>query len=474
MTFEQLNIDPSICQALNILDYKEVLPVQETVIPEMLKGRDCIVKSKTGSGKTASFAIPILQSIEINEKLPQALVLAPTRELSFQIKEEIDAIGIYKKVKTLSITGKQPFVFQKEDLAQRCHVVIGTPGRILDHLQQGTLNASMIQYVILDEADEMLNMNFIDEIRAIFKYLSKQRITCIFSATYPKAIQKLSSDFLNHAKVIEMQSQKNEIEEIFYECKEKDKTVFLLKILCSFKPKSCIIFCGTQQRVEDVYAYLSSKHISVNRLHGGMLQEERFSCMNAFKQGNTRLLVATDVAARGIDIEKVDLVINYDMPSPVELYIHRIGRSGRINEKGTAISLTNEYDGVRKEKLEAYLHREIEYSLSNSIWNMKITDADLFLLSKNERKNESKKDIVRKDVMKLYLNGGKNKKIRPGDIVGAICEIEGVNADDIGVIQVQDHQSYVDILNNKGKLVLNELQNKTIKGKKLRIQKAKD
>ena len=195
MTFEQMNLDKNIIQALHTLGYEKPLPVQEQVIPNILSGTDCIVKSRTGSGKTASFAIPIIQNLEIDERSPQALVLTPTRELALQIQQDFDRIGTFKKIKTLPIFGKQPFKFQKEDLKQRCHVVIGTPGRVLDHLQQDTLDPSKIKYVVLDEADEMLNMNFLDEVQAILKYMPKKHVTCLFSATYPEVIQRMSKKF---------------------------------------------------------------------------------------------------------------------------------------------------------------------------------------------------------------------------------------------------------------------------------------
>ena len=231
-----------------------------------------------------------------------------------------------------------------------------------------------------------------------------------------------------------------------------------------------MIFCKTQARVDEVYACLEKNQVSVDKIHGGMMQEERLSHMRRFKKGKVRILVCTDVASRGIDVFKVEMIINYDMPSPVETYTHRIGRSGRVDEQGLAISLVNEYDGVRKEKLEEYLGYNLPFKDECEVY---LSDLDVLdSLKESNRVVVDKSKNLRKGITKIYLNGGKNKKIRPGDIVGAICEIDGVTVDDIGVIQVQDHQSYVDILNDKGKLVLKNL--KTIKGKTLRIQKAKN
>ena len=469
MTFEQMNLDQNIIQALHTLGYEKPLPVQEQVIPNILSQTDCIVKSRTGSGKTASFAIPIIQNLEIDERSPQALVLTPTRELALQIQQDFDRIGTFKKIKTLPIFGKQPFKFQKEDLKQRCHVVIGTPGRVLDHLQQGTLDPSKIKYVVLDEADEMLNMNFLDEVQAILKYMPKKHVTCLFSATYPGVIQRMSKKYLyKPAKVDLTSTNKPNILEEAYHVNEEHKELFLLHLLALKKPESCMIFCKTQARVDEVYACLEKNQVSVDKIHGGMMQEERLSHMRRFKKGKVRILVCTDVAS--IDVFKVEMIINYDMPSPVETYTHRIGRSGRVNEQGLAISLVNEYDGVRKEKLEEYLGYNLPFKEEGEVYlsDLEVLDS----LKESNRVVVDKSKDLRKGITKIYLNGGKNKKIRPGDIVGAICEIDGVTVDDIGVIQVQDHQSYVDILNDKGKLVLKNL--KTIKGKTLRIQKAKN
>lgn len=470
MTFEQMNLDSDILQALHTIGYKNPLEIQEKVIPNLLNHEDCLVKSRTGSGKTASFVIPILQNLEVNERSPQALVLAPTRELALQIKDEFDHIGTYKKIKTLAIFGKQPFKFQKEDLKQRCHVVVGTPGRVLDHLEQGTMDISKIKVVVLDEADEMLNMNFLEQVQAVLEYISHPHTTCLFSATYPESIQRMTKKYLKHPQTIELKQQTSQIEQYAYRVDEMNKPLFLLHLLSKIKPESCMIFCKTQARVDEVYENLVENHVSVDKLHGGMMQEERLGHMNRFKRGRVRILVCTDVASRGIDVFHINLVINYDMPSPAHVYTHRIGRSGRVNKEGLAISFINEFDGTRLEKLEEYLGENLEIKEDKDVISSSLDE-----LVELEKSNRIIKDVskeLRKDITKIYLNGGKNKKIRPGDIVGALCEIEGVSVDDIGVIQVQDHQSYVDILNGKGKLVLSKLS--VVKGKKLRVQKAKN
>ncbi len=476
MKFEEYNLDDTICQALQTLGYKEALPVQDAVIPHILENKDVIVKSRTGSGKTASFAIPIIQNLHWNEKACQALVLSPTRELALQIKEEFDNIGAYKRIKTISVFGKQPFRFQVQDLKQRTHVVVGTPGRVLDHLQQGTFDVHNIRYVIIDEADEMLNMGFIETIQSIFSYLPSTASVCMFSATLPEEIQSLANMFLKQPVLVEMKEHaaiNTNITHYAYPVKEHEKMNLLLKVLCKECPESCIIFAKTQEHVRNVCDYLYDQGISVDKLHGGMLQEDRLENMKDFRLGKIRILVATDVAARGIDVDNVTHIINYDMPNKSEVYIHRIGRSARLDKTGVAITFVSEFDSQRLLDLEDYLQASLSIHNISELDAVCIDSAALSKLGVPEVQKEEKGKEVRKDIMKLYIKGGKNKKIRAGDIVGAICEIDGVTGDDIGVIQVQDHQSYVDILNGKGELVLEELNKKTIKKKKVKVEKAK-
>lgn len=477
MKFEDFKLDKTICKALTALGYEKPLAVQCAVIPEILNKNDVIVKSKTGSGKTASFAIPIIENIKWDERDPQAIILTPTRELALQIKEDFDNISAYKRLKTIAIFGKQPFRFQEQDLKQRAHLVVGTPGRILDHLEQGTLRIQNIRFFVLDEADEMLNMGFIETVDKITKYFPGNKTTCLFSATMPEQIQALANTFMHDPKLVEMQQDNNineQVEHYAYKVKENEKLEFLLKLLCEKVPESCIIFTKTQEHVKDVCDYLFDKGISVDKIHGGMMQEDRIANMKDFKLGKIRILVATDVASRGIDIENVTHIINYDMPVQTETYVHRIGRAGRVNATGVAISFIAQYDGQRVDELEKFLGYSLIIKSNDEINSIAITKKALDKLDIPKVQKEEKGKELRKDTMKLYLNGGKTKKVRAGDIVGAICEIDGVSGDDIGVIQIQDNQSYVDIINGKGKIVLNALQKKTIKGKKLRVQKAKD
>lgn len=477
MNFKDFLLDKAICDALDVLGYDEPLPVQEAVIPKILHKQDVIVKSKTGSGKTASFAIPIIEDLEWNERSPQAIVLTPTRELAVQIKQDFDNIGAYKRIKTLAIYGKSPFRYQVQDLKERTHVIVGTPGRILDHLKQHTISIEKLRYVVLDEADEMLNMGFIDDVEEIMSYFPGNRTTCLFSATMPPEIEHLSRHFMNTPEVIQLEESdqvNDHVEHYAYHVKEHEKTDFLLKLLCKELPQSCIIFAKTQEHVIDVCHMLYEKGISVDKIHGGMLQEDRMQNMNDFKLGKIRILVATDVAARGIDIENVTHIINYDMPEKKEVYVHRIGRTGRVEAKGVAISLISQFDSERVHELEAYLGYALTVKEVEDLQSVIVDKKSLLQLGTPDIQKEEKGKGLRKDTMKLYIGGGKTKKVRAGDIVGAICEIGGVDGNDIGVIQVQDTQTYVDILHNKGNLVLKALAKGTIKGKKMKVQKAKE
>lgn len=476
MKFSDYKINEKIVVALDKLGYQETTEVQEAVIPELQQGNDVIVKAKTGSGKTAAFAIPLIDQVIWEENKAQVLVLSPTRELALQIKEDFDAIGTYKKIKTLAIFGKQPYKFQTHDLKQKNHVIVATPGRLLDHLERGTFDCSNIRYVVLDEADEMLNMGFIETIEEILSQLPKKRVTCLFSATLPEAIEELSQTFMNDPTYIEITQPKvinEQIKAYAYEIMEHQKLEFLLKLLVHEKPSSAIIFCKTQQRVNEVYASLYQMKISIGKLHGGMLQEDRIESMNKFRFGKVQFLVATDVAARGIDIDNITHVINYDLPVEAASYVHRIGRTARIGNHGVAISLLSKHDNKRRTRVEEFTNTALTIKNPQAIFETVVNDEQLHDLQTKIISKEKKNKEIQKDITKLYFNVGKQKKIAPGNLVGVICAIDGVTGDDIGVIQVQDICSYVDILNGKGKMVAKQLHNTLIKGKKMKVEIAK-
>lgn len=475
--FSKFKIGEELLKSLEGLGYNKPSEVQEKAIPEILMNKDIVVKSQTGSGKTAAFGIPLCEKIDWDENSPQGLVLTPTRELAVQVSEDISNIGRFKRVKSIAVFGKEPISEQERKLKQKTHIVVGTPGRILDHIERGSLNLSKIKYFVIDEADEMLNMGFIDQVEGVIRKLPKKKVTMLFSATMPDEIKDLCEKHMDRPIDISIKSQKlitDNIEHNLYYVDYERKLENLNNILIYEKPETAVIFGKTKENVDKIFEYLKSKRYSANKIHGGMLQKDRLDTMEKFRKGDFRILIATDVAARGIDIEGITHVINFDLPVEKEAYVHRIGRTGRAGAKGKAISFCIEGKDKLLNDIEEYIGFKIPVKNmpSNDEIKKEINKGVELLKSKPKRKTNKAKNI-NSDITKIYLNGGKKKKIRAGDIVGAICKIDGISAEDIGIIDVQDSVSYVDILHGKGKRVIEELKNMTIKGKKINVEKAK-
>jgi len=476
MKFEEFNISEEILKAINNLGYKNPSDVQAAAIPIALEGNDIIVKSQTGSGKTAAFAIPLCESADIEETEPQALVLTPTRELALQVSQDITNIGRYKKIRAIAVFGKQPIEMQKKQLKQRVHVVVGTPGRTLDHIERGSIKLDKVKYLILDEADEMLSMGFIEQVEEVIKAVPKNRVTMLFSATIPESIEAICKKYMINPIKIEINPEKltvDKIDQVCYEVEEDKKFSVLKKILYIENPDSCIVFCRTKENVDSITVQMKNRYYSCIKIHGGMLQNDRLDAMERFKRGEFRFLVATDVAARGIDVENITHIINYDLPLEIGNYVHRIGRTGRAGKKGKAITFNTHYENKFLKAIEEYIDMEIPKGVIPSKEESELYK-DAFY-EKHDAKpviKKSKASNFSKDIMKLYISAGKKKKIRNVDIVGTICNIKNVTADDIGIINIQDHFSNVDIMNGKGMLVLEELKKSTIKGKTIRVEKA--
>jgi ATP-dependent RNA helicase DeaD len=474
--FEDYSLSEEIRRALSVLKYDHPTEVQREVIPKALENQDLVVKSQTGSGKTASFAIPICEMMEWEEKKPQTLILTPTRELAVQVREDVTNIGRFKRIKAMAVYGKEPFSKQKEELKQKTHVVVGTPGRTIDHIERGTLELDKIKYLIIDEADEMLNMGFIDEVEAIIKELPEDRVTMVFSATLPKDVENLCHKYMKdpiHVEIAATGVTTNTIEHAVIEVKDEDKISLLKDVTVVENPDSCIIFCRTKENVDNVYTELENANYSCERLHGGLEQEDRFSVMDGFKLGNFRYLVATDVAARGIDIDNVTLIINYDVPMERESYVHRTGRTGRAGNKGKAITFATPYEGKFLKAIERYIGFEIPTTAAptqDEVTSGKAAFEEKLSGRRVVRNNKTAR--INKDITKLHFSGGKKKKLRAVDFVGTISNIPGVSADDIGIITIQDNLTYVDILNGKGSLVQQAMEHTTVKGKKLKVSKA--
>lgn len=476
-SFSDFIQDQKVLQAIEDLGYQNPTPIQEKVLPIVQSRQDIIAKSKTGSGKTAAFAIPLIGQINWEENKPQVLVLVPTRELAVQVKEDFTNIGRYKRIKSVAVYGRQPIRFQTTALRQKTHVVVGTPGRIMDHIERGTLHLEQLTTLVIDEADELLHMGFIDQVEKIIKKLPTKRQTLLFSATYADEIKRLAEKYMKSPVFIEhetKQQEKTNIHQQRIDVKAEQKMNVLRDVTVVENPDSCIIFCNTKEQVRSVCDQLEAAHYSVDMLHGGMTQDDRLAVMKDFRKGDFRYLVATDVAARGIDIEGISLVIQYDVPFEKESYVHRMGRTGRAGQEGTAVLLCSPNEKRYLKEIESYIDSKIPLQTpptKEAVQAMQ-QQFDDKMNTRPERK-VMKSEQLNAHITKLYFNGGKKKKIRAVDFVGTIAKIDGVTADDIGIITIEDTYSFIEILNGKGTKVLKEMQNRTVKNKNLKVHIAK-
>ncbi len=473
--FSDYLLDDTLLKSIGILQFESPTEVQRQVIPALLQHKDIIVKSQTGSGKTAAFAIPICQMVDWDENKPQALVVAPTRELAIQVKEDIFNLGRFKRLKVAAIFGKSPFGLQEKELKQKTHIVVGTPGRLMDHLERGTFDPSHIKYLVIDEADELLNMGFIEQIETIIKELPKDRVTVLLSATMPRDIEALCNQATKDPLYIEVEEHNpaaDRISQQGYTVHPKDKMELLRDILIVENPDSCLIFCNTKQKANELATQLNKHRIACEKIHGGMEQVDRLRVMDDFKRGCFRYLVATDVAARGIDIDNITLIINYDLPLDGETYVHRIGRTGRVENTGKAISFITPYENKFLSAVEQYTGKEID--LKERPNKETVDQHKQEFVKKTNAAPETKKtkgDALNRDILKLHINAGKKTKMRATDIVGTLCNIKGMTAQDIGIIHIADVSTFVEILNKKGEMVFTELQHTPIKGRLRRVSK---
>ena len=476
--FEEFNLDKNIIKSLKNMKYEIPSKVQSKVIPQLLNNKDIIVKSKTGSGKTASFAIPLCEKVDINNNSVQGLIIAPTRELALQIKEEVQNIGRIKKVRCSAIFGKQPLKEQVAELKQRVHIVVATPGRIIDHIGRGTIDLSNIKFFIIDEADKMLNKGFVDDMESIMTKLPQNACKGMFSATIDDNINSVCEKYMKNIVRIEIKDEdkyiKKQISEFFINSEEENKYDLLKSIIYKECPHSVIVFANTRDKVDEIYKSMKKDKFTVGVIHGDMSQDKRLFIIKDFKENKFNILVSSDITSRGIHVDDVSLVINYEVPRDKENYVHRIGRTGRVDKLGKAITIVSNKEEKYLREIEEYTKNQIEEI--SSIDEREVSEGrDKFkILQENLLKNR-KSNINRKEnqeVTKIYLNVGKKKKIRVIDIVGAFSNIEGINNEDIGVIEVKDTCSYVDILNYKGENFLKN--NKTIIIKKKQVKVKRD
>lgn len=357
MSFEDFNISDDIRKAIDDMGFTDPTPIQKMAIPEALKGKDITGQAQTGSGKTLAFAVPILEKIFIPDRSPQAIILCPTRELCMQVASEISKVGSgIKKLKVLAVYGGQPIGKQTRVLKKGVHIVVGTPGRVIDHIQRGNLDLIGVETVVLDEADEMLEMGFREDIETILSDIPHRRQTLLFSATIPKEIKDIAGKYQRNPKFIKVSDKKQNIPKIAqysFRCDIRDKFRDMTVLLDVYNINLALIFCNTKKSVDFVKKHLKKEGYSVDSIHGDMTQKARDKVMNKFRNGNISILVATDVAARGLDIDNVDVIVNYDVPQNHDDYVHRIGRTARAGKTGLAFTLVvddelNRFNNIRK------------------------------------------------------------------------------------------------------------------------------
>lgn len=594
MKFHELVTNPKLLRAIKEMGYEEATPIQEAVIPMIAGGGDVIARSQTGTGKTAAFSIPVLDKIDENLSRPQVLILCPTRELAVQVAGEIrKLLSFSHNIKVLPVYGGEPIYKQIMALKKGVQVIVGTPGRIMDHMERKTLRFSEVHTVILDEADEMLKMGFREDIEFILTAVPAEVQKLLFSATMPAEIIELAGKYLKEPGEVKIEASgitTDTVLQSYCAVKKELKPEALFRILDDKSPERCMVFCNTKKMVDEITDALQERGFWGDKIHGDLKQELRMGVLEKFNKGILHILVCTDVAARGLDIQNVDLVVNYDVPDKEEYYVHRIGRSGRAGKAGESITIVTRPDRIRFRNVEIYIQKKIERMeipsrvevrekqitrfTENLLSNMEtellydyeemveklqakgysakqiaaallrqtlaVEAADeerdvndyRFDAPKRERSvpergrergkererskdggAERKRERTEKpagserrerpfeerskhgkrkgkpeevffergkrkgkavaEQVRLFLSAGKKHKVSVGDVVGAIVGEAGIDAAHIGTIDMYDKFSFVDVSKESAKKVLNSLQNKRIKGRKLNVEIAK-
>lgn len=523
--FDELNIAEPILRAITDMGFEEATPIQAKAIPIEMTGIDVLGQAQTGTGKTAAFAIPLLQKINPKEKKLQSIVLCPTRELAIQVADEIRHLAKYLHgVKVLPIYGGQDIVKQIRSLKAGTQIMIGTPGRVMDHMRRKTVKFDHIHTVILDEADEMLNMGFREDIETILKDVPKERQTILFSATMPKPILEIAGEYQKDAqliKVVKKELTVANIEQYYYEVKQKNKDEVLSRLLDIYNPKLSLVFCNTKKKVDELVEVLQNRGYFAEGLHGDLKQSQRDRVMNGFRNGKTEILVATDVAARGIDVDNVEAVFNYDLPQDDEYYVHRIGRTGRAGRTGMAFSFVVGREAYKLRDIMKYCKTKIvlqrvpslndvvntKYDkIMDQIRNM-VQEEELTSVIEMLEKRLNEEDFTALDMaaalfkmalgtentdgydavgeyfdfgdtgaeegmVRLFINIGKKQNVRPGDILGAITGETGIPGRLVGTIDMYDRYTFVEVPREHAKSVLQAMQDAKIKGKVINIEPA--
>ncbi|ATF95183.1 ATP-dependent RNA helicase DbpA [Cedecea neteri] len=451
--FSALNALPEAQLAnLSELGYHEMTPVQEAALPAILAGKDVRAQAKTGSGKTAAFGLGLLQHIDASQFLTQSLVLCPTRELADQVAKELRRLARYMpNIKILTLCGGQPFGVQRDSLQHAPHIIVATPGRLLDHLKKETVKLDALQTLVLDEADRMLDMGFADAIDEVIAHAPAKRQTLLFSATWPAAIAAISGRIQRDPQTIEIDTvdELPSVEQQFYEVSRGGKIGLLLTLLSKHQPASCVVFCNTKKDCQAVCDALNERHQSALALHGDMEQRDRDQTLVRFANGSSRVLVATDVAARGLDIKALEMVINYELSWDPEVHVHRIGRTARAGQSGLAISFCAPEEAQRASVLAEMLNLSLKWQQVPSGGSVKPLEAEMAT---------------------LCIDGGKKAKMRPGDILGALTGDMGLEGADIGKIDVHPIHVYVAVRQSVARHAWKQLQQGKIKGKSVKVR----
>ena len=524
MKFEELNIDERILRAIEDMGFEETSPIQTQAIPAVCEGIDVVGQAQTGTGKTAAYTIPMLMKINPQIKKPQAIVLCPTRELAVQVAEEIRKLAKYMSdIKVLPVYGGQEIVRQIKSLKTGVQIIVGTPGRVMDHMRRKTVKFDNINMVILDEADEMLDMGFREDMETILTDTPQDRQTVMFSATMPKAIMDIARNFQKDANVIKVVRKEltvSNIEQFYYEVRPKNKTEVLCRLIDIYNPRLSVVFCNTKRQVDELISELKGRGYFADGIHGDMKQQQRDRVMDDFRSGKVDILIATDVAARGIDVDDVDMVFNYDIPQDEEYYVHRIGRTGRAGRSGMALSFISGKEVYKLKDIERYCKTKILAKPVPSLDDVKNTKVDnmfekikqtieeggltdmvnlveehvnqeeytsmdmaaallkMLIGDTLEREDEVENfhfDIDKDDsrMVRLFINIGKKDKIKPSNILGAIAGESGMPGKLVGAIDMMDNYTFVDVPAIHAEKVLKAMNdNVQIKGRRVNMEKA--
>lgn len=520
LLFEDLDLSRDMKRAIRDMGFEEATPIQSLVLPYILEGRDVIGQAQTGTGKTAAFGIPILEKLDPNNRSLQAVILCPTRELAIQVAEEIKKLSKYKKTSVLPVYGGQPIERQIKALKRGVQIVIGTPGRVMDHIHRRTIKLDQVKTIILDEADEMLDMGFRDDIEFVLEQIPSKRQMLLFSATMSPIILGITRKYQNKPEMLKVAHQEltvPEIEQIYFEVKEQMKLDLLARLIDMNNIKLGLVFCNTKRRVDRLVSHLQTRGYFADGLHGDMSQNQRDRVMAKFRKGQIEILVATDVAARGIDVDDVEAVFNYDVPNNEEYYVHRIGRTGRAGKKGQAFTFVSgkeiyklrdiqRYTKVRIEQQQIPSPRQVEevkrdlfLERLKKVMNNENLDREVHLIERLMEEDYSSVDVAAallrlymgsKDddeqksgssygdtgaqpgKVRFFINVGRKQRVKAKDIVKAIGEVSGLSSTSIGRIDVFDKFSFVELPEQHAREVTGALQRKGIKGLRVNMEPA--